>query len=93
MGTRAVRTQFNDQNRKASEHYVSIDTCAFVVDFEIRSGYSLRDRYDLQRSWKLLDEIDIVDRMNSPAFTRMFYVPFLNRVRNHFGTYVLYQVT
>lgn len=90
MGTRAIPSHFNDENREEMKIYVDISECTFVMDFE-NGGDTLASRYDAEGKWKLLKSVVFLDRERSPSLTRAFYIPFLNANWNAFGNLVLYQ--
>jgi len=92
-GTRYVPSGMNDKNQEEAGHLVDTSTCDYLIDLDFPQSPSvspLEPRYAIDPAWERLACAPFLDARNSPAITRIFWLPSESWQRaNEYGEYCL----
>lgn len=89
--TRHIPGQMNNMNLEEPSRYVSLDSCDYLVDFDIGdTDNQLEPNYsDQSDRWTILYSSKFLHSTKSNRFFRAFYVPFVGDRYCTFGSYNL----
>ena len=88
VGTHSEGGPFNDENAEEPSRYVELNSCDYVVD------WNLGGRWDGVAGWEVLARAPFLDAAKSHALLRAFYVPFgVSAKRTAFEDYLLLKNT
>ncbi|GAM20124.1 hypothetical protein SAMD00019534_032990, partial [Acytostelium subglobosum LB1] len=86
--TSIIPSNFNDQNREERDRYVPVESCHYIIDFDLPTD-AAADRYTKRDDFETVFSAPFMDAAHSSSLARAFYIPFYSADHCTFHNYVL----